>query len=347
MKNRRHFLLGAVTSALGTSLIANQANAQMDPQSYTPDFFLNSCDDLQTLLDDGNRFFILDPNQEYEFSNIVIPSGVTIIGNGSTVRAATADAPVFRISQNVHQIYIQGINFDGNLKGTPYGRDVVKTHIGIEVYKASYVTIENCGFEDFLGAGISMFNHNGNKLAVDLRVSGCRFSRCQYGWIAWYNCEYGILSDNHFTNCRVGMWNCSGNWLVSGNVAVDCRAAYISTPKPNEIAFSTGGNFAHGTITGNTMNHSNDSPWPATPLKFGNATRAFQGVVFDSVLPVTFTGNSMWYTDFSAENLLDEFYLTGCTLSNCLVTASGKHAMHLTGCWVRSSVHFNGDINLN
>ena len=342
--NRRNFLVGAVATAFGSSLISSRVYAQ-DSKSNNY-LALKNTDDFQILLNSGKRLFVLDPEQEYSWDNIIIPSGTTIVGNGSTVKSASLNSIILKIRDGVDGISISGINFEGNLNKPPYGKAVNNQHIAIEVYKASSVTIENCGFKYFLGAGISMFNYNGNKRSVDMKVLGCRFVDCQYGWIAWYNCEYGILSNNHFTNCRVAIWNCSGNWLIHGNVVIDCRASYVVTSATNEIAFNTGGNFSHGNVTGNTFNHSNQSPWSATALKYGNGVKAIEGVYFDSVLPVTFTGNSLWYTNFTYDNSQDDFFLTGCTFSDSTITNNGSHSLKLTGCWIRPSVNLSGDITV-
>lgn len=351
INSRRGFLATSIVSLLGLSAHQTTASAELvvaqnlSSSSFGVPFLQNN-ENIQEILSSGTKVIVLDPNQIYEWSNIYIPSGVTIIGNGAVVKSTSMNAPIFNVYNQKHGVTIYDVNFDGNLSKSPYNQPVNENHLGIQVYKSSCVTIDNCRFINFLGAGISMFNHNGKKRATDMKITNCRFVDCQYGWVGWYNSEYGVLSNNHFTNCRVGIWNCSGNWLITGNVVTDCRAAYVVTSATNEIAFNTGGNFSHGNVTGNTFNHCNQSPWGLTLLKYGNTTKAVHGVHFDSVLPVTFTGNALWYTDFTYENSIDDFFITGSTFSNCNVNNNGNHLIQLTGCWTRSSVNLNGNINV-
>ncbi|MCP4955186.1 MAG: hypothetical protein GY919_06130 [Photobacterium aquimaris] len=339
MDNKRRKFL---TAATGSILIAPSLlpTSALGYENINNSVLLSEFDDVQELLNNNIRVLILNPEVIYQWSNISLPSGTSIIGNGATIKTTSLNFPIIKIDEHSTNIIIKDIRFDGDVS-TPINMPVQATHIGIEVYKASNITIEGCDFKNFLGTGISTFNYTGQKMSSAIQVRGCRFIACQYGFTAWYNCEYGILEGCHFTECRAAIFICSGNWLVTGNIVVKCRASYIATNLANEIAFSTGGNFSHGNVSNNTFNHSNDSPWAATPLQAGTTFENIAGIYFKNVLPVTFTGNALWYTDINISNIEDDFYFTGCTLSNNTIKVVGTSKVYLSGCWIRASVNYN------
>lgn len=56
------------------------------------------------------------------------------------------------------------------------------------------------------------------------------------------------------------------------------------------------------------------------------------GGVVGGVLPPTFSGNTLWYTDLRAGDLLGTRWLiSGCTLSNLSMTATGSVPVALVG----------------
>lgn len=57
-----------------------------------------------------------------------------------------------------------------------------------------------------------------------------------------------------------------------------------------------------------------------------------RGVTIEGLLPPTFTGNTLWYTDVRASRLVGtRWLLSGCTFSNLTITGDGAVPVHLVG----------------
>ena len=69
------------------------------------------------------------------------------------------------------------------------------------------------------------------------------------------------------------------------------------------------------------------------------------GIVVNGLLPPTFTGNSLWYTNVTATNILGtRWLLSGCALSNLTVVCAGSIPVHLMGCQANVKPVLSGNV---
>ncbi|MFG1912144.1 hypothetical protein [Kribbella sp. NPDC048928] len=63
------------------------------------------------------------------------------------------------------------------------------------------------------------------------------------------------------------------------------------------------------------------------------------------VLPPTFTGNTLWYTDVTATNLAGtRWLLSGCTLSNLTINATGTTGIRIAGLRSNTTPTLTGNV---
>ena len=312
--------------------------------------FLKNTDNLQTLLDSGQKLIMLSPDINYSFNNITVPSGVSIIGNGATITSPNTLNPIFKIGTTTTDstdVVIKDIKFRGATSNAN-NLACIPTDIAIDMVRTARVTITGCEFNHFLGAGIStqQYASTVTRESQSNIIQGNTFTYCYYGFINWKDSEFGIFNNNNISYCRCGIWSLSGNWTYDGNIVVRCRAGFVSTTTLNDIVTSTGTNFQHGTVVGNTFNH--DIPTQTTAWNTSNYlinSIDFVGIYIDgkdSAIPPLFSGNTFYYTDFgyynSSLSAMPFWYLTGCVISNCSVYCDQVDKVGIVACVERSNV---------
>ncbi|QKW06592.1 right-handed parallel beta-helix repeat-containing protein [Streptomyces sp. NA04227] len=275
-----------------------------------------------------------------------LPSGCYIAGNGATV-TVTGTAHGALSVNGQRDVTLTDIRLRGQT-ADPIDTGIVTGHVGLRLTRSTNVRVLDCDFTHWRGAGITVTGSvQDDYYAYRVKISGCAFHRCYFGVSTADRSEYSQLTANSFAYCRLAIWNSSGNWTVNDNTVVGCYGAYYSFSKssPYGTANGPGGdNWGHGALTGNTFNHSNNGGsgglWDggaAFPLG-GTVTDPGRGVVVDGVLPPTFSGNTLWYTNLRATNLLGtRWLLSGSTFSNLNITCSGATWVHLAGTQSRSA----------
>jgi len=329
------------------------ARGQINAYKVENAALLKTTDNLQSILDSGVRAIILNPAWVYNFNNINIPSGTKISGNGATITSPDTAHPIFNMgpqgSSGTVDIILDGINFKGS---SPDANNLacVETDCGIYLYKSGRVKITNCRFEHFLGAGINCFDYSTNPALIDYIsqqniITGNTFHRCYYGFVNWFNAEYNICSLNNFTHCRCAIWSQSANWLFSGNLIVRCRAGFVSAIDLNTIVTSVGA-LQHGSFTGNIINHCRSEQtvsWQTENYLINGID--YQGIYINGAsgcIPPTFNGNTLYYSGLTYINAatsgMPYWYLTGCVLSNCVVSCNVTAKMGLVACSEQANV---------
>lgn len=307
-------------------------------------YVLKSNDNLQTILNSGIKNIELNPTISYSFNNILLPSGTFIVGKGATITSPNTTYAIFNTNGN-DDINISGINFVG-ATASPDGVASVASDVGIKIDTSYRVRVQDCEFNNFLGCGI-----NAHGLPIDLPaaianksirniITKNRFSKCFIGLALWDQSEYGIISDNNFTYCRVAIWSQSGNCAFTGNCIANCRAGFVSTPDINNIILSSGDNRQHGSVVGNIFNHcrsdQSNIPWTTNFLING---KDYQGVWIDGLagtLPPSFVANTMYYSDLKYLNAdvsaMPIWVISGCVFSRMEVSCSHNGYLQLNGC---------------
>ena len=211
-------------------------------------------------------------------------------------------------------------------------------HVAIKLARCTNYRVVDCNFINWLGAGIAVTGSTGEDyFSYRGQIQGNTFHRCYFGVSLADRAEYSILANNVFTTNRLAIWNSSGNWNIAGNTAVNCYGAYYSFAKSSPYGALTADNWNHGAVVGNTFNHSNGSGgarWTANaafPIG-GVVSDPGAGIVVDGLLPPTFTGNTLWYTNIRANNhLANQWMLTGCALSNLSISCTGNNPIKILG----------------
>jgi hypothetical protein len=214
--------------------------------------------------------------------------------------------------------------------------------------------IDGCSFKNWLGAGIVSQGATTGISYYNYRtiISNNRFDQCFFGISIADRSEYGIFSNNVLTSCRVGTWQSSGNWNITGNSYVTCRAPYLSYAKTSPFGALSSDNWNHGSVVGNIMNHANsggNTPWGAASFPIGGVSSDPSGVVINGVLPPTFCGNTLYYTNLNlsgvtATSTQTPWQITGCVFSQMTITASSPGVVALVGCSKQANVTVNANV---
>lgn len=225
----------------------------------------------------------------------------------------------------VSNICIENLGFESNTGASAYGGSFIADNSAIVLSKNSKSTVKNCRFTGFLSAAVNVNDYasGSDYRENNIRITECRFDKCWMG-VATYNyAEYGLISNNFFNYCRTAILNVSGNWMISDNDIVDCRAAIIQTSLAGEVNLTPGGNHAHGNIVGNTMNHCDDNIWTGSPMmQFGGLAVDPMGVwIYGYLAPSTFYSNVMWYSDMTVTNTSQRMHVNGIKIANSIITA--------------------------
>ena len=334
--SRRRMLAGAVGAAGAGFLLAPRPASAAPAVAGTGLPVLGTGDDWGKALAATPRMQ-LEPGATYTLSAPVeLPDGCLLVGNGATVTVSGTSVPALRVTGRSHVTLI-GIRFLGQ-KDDPVNTAMVPEHVAVTVARSSDVRVTDCAFERWRGAGLVVTGSAADDyMGARTVVGGNTFDRCFFGVSAADRSEYALLTANVFTYCRLAVWNSSGNWNIQGNTAVGCYGAYYSFAATSPYGKESGDNWNHGAVTGNTFNHANGGASPrwtknaAFPVG-GSARDPGPGVVVSGVLPPTFSGNTLWYTDVSAEDLQGSAWLlTGCALSDLTVRCTGSVPVQLLG----------------
>ena len=285
----------------------------------------------------ANRQVQLVPGAVYTLSSTVeLPDGCFIAGNGATVSVSSTAVGALRASGR-RDVTIRDVRFLGQ-GDSPLNTAPEFDHVAVRVVRSTNVRILDCDFENWRGCGTAVSGAGADDyFAYRVKVLGCAFTRCYFALSAADRSEYSMAVSNSFTYCRLAVWNSSGNWVVNDNDIVGCHGAYYATNKTSPYGSATSDNWAHGSFTGNTANHSNGGAkelWSAgAAFPVGGVEQDLgRGIVVDGVLPPTFSGNTLWYTDIRGSNLAGtRWLLSGCVLSNLTVTGSGGAPLVLVG----------------
>lgn len=261
--------------------------------------------------------------------SVNLPNNALIEGNGATVTVISDDTAAF-VATSKSNITVRGVTFQGRSQD-PINRAANFAHTAIRLTRCTGFRVTDCNFNFWLGAGVVVTGSTGDDyFAYRGHVQGNNFVRCYFGVSFTDRAEYCSLSENIFTANRLAIWNSSGNLTATSNVAVNCYGAYYAYSKTSPYGAQASDNWNHGALSGNTFNHSNGGGgvrWTsnvAFPIG-GTVLDPGTGVVVDGLLPPTFTGNTLWYSNVKATNhSANQWLLTGCALSNLSVSASGN-----------------------
>ncbi|AII22561.1 protein LH3 [Lizard adenovirus 2] len=271
----------------------------------------------------------LVPGAQYHWKNILIEKPVWIYGNGATVRTS-GTGPILRIVGNrteKRDVRIQDISFFGE-DCTPNRMEPMSEKLvyqmAIWVTDMKRVTIKGCNFTNFAGAAVFFEEtaYNGFFWSMQHLITECRFTGCRIGIANGGRSEYSTASFNNFFDCQICFNVVGGNWNRCGNIAANCRCVYLHTT--NMWYEGAGGNFnaAHGSFTGNTMNHCDygGNLWP-TAFQLPDREIQLAGFYFDNARArcPTWTGNTQYYGDmkilnFNQANDAAIFVIDGCAL---------------------------------
>lgn len=267
---------------------------------------------------------------------VELPANAWIEGNGAVLMSADGSSGALSATSKAG-ITLRNITFQGRSED-PLNTAPDFGHVAVRLTRCTGFRILDCDFNYWLGAGIAVtgaaaddyFSYRGH-------VQGNNFNRCYFGVSFADRGEYSLLTNNIFTSNRLAIWNSSGNLTAEGNVTVNCYGAYYAFAAPSPYGTLAADNWNHGSLVSNTFNHSNGSGGPrwtansAFPIA-GVSTDPGAGVVVNGVIPPTFTGNTLWYTNIQATNHgANQWLLTGCALSNLSITCSGANPVKILG----------------
>lgn len=263
-------------------------------------------------------------------------SNISVVGlahpQNTKLKQVGISTTIIKTPNGAKNISIEKISFESEEGVDGYNKPFIANSTAIELYKSANTTVQNCDFTGFRSAALNIYNYLGVKREQNNSITNNRFDRCWMGVAMWHSSEYSILSGNRFTLCRTAIYNESGNWEIIGNNICDCRAIIVVTNRPGQVNIKPGGNFAHGSIVGNTMNHSGDA-WPNSPkLTIDGIDFDPKGVwIYGDIISHSFVGNICWYTPFTfSGGITDDIYISGGLINNSTITSDGA-TIHISG----------------
>jgi hypothetical protein len=279
----------------------------------------------------------LVPGATYTLDSAVeLPDGCYIAGNGATVTVSGDTVGALRVTGRT-DVTVTDVRFRGRT-ADPIGSAMVTAHVGVAISRSTNVRVRNCDFSHWRGAGVVVTGSvSDDYYAYRVKIQGNAFDRCYFGVSAADRSEYSLIGGNSFTYCRLAIWNSSGNWTVNDNHAVGCHGAYYSFARTSPYGSLSADNWNHGSLVGNTFNHSNSggkARWDDnTAFAIGGSVQnPGTGVVVNGVLPPTFSGNTLWYTDLTATDIQGtRWLLSGSTFSHLTISCTGTAPVHLVG----------------
>lgn len=325
---RRRLLTGASVAGLGAL-----ASVALSPAAQAAEG--NQALPVLSPGDDWAATLALTPQVQlvagaaYTLSSAVeLPDNALIEGNGAIITVASDSIGAFiatsKIGITIRNVTLQGRTTD------PINQPANFAHTAIRLTRCTSFRISNCDFNFWLGAGIAVTGSSSDEyFAYRGHIQDNNFVRCYFGVSFADRAEYCSLAENIFISNRLAIWNSSGNLTVTSNLVVSCYGAYYAYAKTSPYGAQTSDNWNHGAVTGNTFNHSNGggTRWTnnaAFPIG-GSMIDPGAGVVIDGLLPPTFSGNTLWYSDIKATNhAANQWLLTGCALSNLAISATGN-----------------------
>ncbi len=279
----------------------------------------------------------LQPGATYTLNaRAELPDDCFIAGNGATVTVAGDSSGALAVTGRSN-VTITDVRFLGRAQ-SPVGTAASFGHVGVALTRSTNVRISNCDFTHWRGAGVTVQGSAADDYyAYRVKLDNNAFHGCYMGFSATDRSEYSMLTGNSFSYCRLAIWNSSGNWTVQGNNVVGCYGAYYSYPRTSPYGDLSSDNWNHGSLTGNTFNHANSGGkqrWDTgVAFPIGGVTQdPGTGIVVNGVLPPTFSGNTLWYSDVRAVDLRGtRWLLSGSTFSNLTIDCTGTVPVALAG----------------
>ncbi|ABA47235.1 E1B 55K [Snake adenovirus 1] len=273
-----------------------------------------------------NSVVFLVPGAEYNWKNVVIRKPVWIYGercHGEDFRPR-AIIHIMGDLDNPMDVRIQDLTFiggDSPDRLVPFSA-VLTNQMALWCIDPR-ITIRGCSFYNFGGAAIYLERSErdtGFRFGRgQVMITDCRFRGCRIGIANGGSVEYGLASQNNFSDCQICFNVVGGNWTRSGNVASNCRCMYLHTQGMWYEGAAGNFNPAHGSFTSNTLNHCDygGNLWP-TEFQLPDRVINLAGFYFDNAaarLP-NFSGNSQWYGDMKLINFLPDstFVINGGAL---------------------------------
>lgn len=282
-------------------------------------------------------------------STVELPDNCLIVGNGATVTVSADSVAALAVTAK-NNVTLTGIHFLGR-SADPIGTPMKAAHVAVTIARSVNVRITGCDFTNWRGAGVVVTGDAADDYyAYRIKIQSNGFDRCFFGVSTADRGEYSLIGDNSFTYCRLALWNSAGNWTINGNLAVGCYGVYYSFARTSPYGRQPDDNWNHGSLVGNTFNHANggtDVRWDtnaAFPLG-GSSLDPGPGVIVDGVLPPTFSGNTLWYTDVKAADLRGTgWMLFGSTLSNLSISCTGDVPVQLVGVQAAKAPTLSGNV---
>lgn len=186
------------------------------------------------------------PAGRYVISELYLTNAQRIYGDGkSSVLVHSGNASV--INTVNHATRIENLAFQGLEDGTNWQIEgSIGSRSGIALWTVGEASVTGCEFRGFSHSAIRMTGEpNPNTRYNFALIAGNWISNCYHGVFSQTN-EYTRIENNSIRYCRNGIVSYSPNYVIVGNAIVDVATGiYI-------VGYGTR---AHGTITGNQINH--------------------------------------------------------------------------------------------
>lgn len=184
----------------------------------------------------------------YITDTLTIPSGVTLLGYGATLRFKTGEAGNMLTIDGAADVRIEGLTLDGQDTTTYAGGTAVGTRSGVYVNNSQRVVLSRCYIKGFDKHGISVADtgHDtdyGNAVTIDCCELSNNWANLFFGTRA----EYCKVVGTTATKGRYGIWIQSGNVYCSGS---------MFNYNVDGVYLLNGTNDAHGVFSGCSINHN-------------------------------------------------------------------------------------------
>lgn len=240
----------------------------------------------------------------YISDTITLTDRQTLKGCGKTSRilklGSSDIAPYVNITGTSQNATIEDLSFIGTLNAKPETYNTGNGDIAIGVYDhAGRVTIENCYFAGFNGAGITV--RSGYEWLTSVFLTNCTFLYCNIGISLSQYGEFSVIANCAMNSCFYGAVVTGGN-----NKFVNCGFDGNDTGFVLYDNASPGTNDGHGSCVGSTFNHNTSNAMTITNID--------NGYVFDAC--------NMYYGDIYIANS------SGIMFRNCIMLGNKDASNH-------------------
>ena len=321
--------------------ITTDTNAYLAPSGNTND----RTSDIVTML--TSQGICRLGKGDYYVSNLVMPSGTSIVGCGKNTRiilSGSSDGFAIKMATNctISRVFILGATSEITLSSTVGGRHGILwqgtyTDNGSAPYESMIDNVYICSFS---GGGITCYD-TGYGTVNGLLVTNAYIWNCNAGVNISYWSEFHKFTNVRTGYCYYGCINNGGNNIFVNCDFSSCKLAFLMDNENNQSP-----NNSHGSAIGCVFNHTDNNSGIGIKILNCDSGFIFDGcqIFFSQIYIVDSDGVVVSNSNFGNANCNITVSGGGAVLFNGnlhqaapVITVTNNSNVHFVNCYVRST----------